>query len=78
MRPKRDSPGYRTFVQALADAADLVEVRVGSAGFLEHRVDEQGALHVTYRKAGDVISLPRVGAVRVADAGMGEVVDPSR
>jgi len=76
VRPKRDSPGYRKFVQALADAADLVEVRVGSAGFLEHRVDEQGVLHVTYRKAGDVISLPRVGATRLADAGMGEIVNP--
>ena len=76
MRPKRDSPGYKKFVKAVAEAADLVEVRVGRCGFIEQHVDEQGGLHSTYRKAGDVISLPRVNATRVADAGMGDIVNP--
>ena len=63
-------------MKAVAEAADLVEVRVGRCGFIEQHVDELGGLHSTYRKAGDVISLPRVHAVRVADAGMGEIVPP--
>ena len=63
-------------MKAVAEAADLVEVRVGRCGFIEQHIDEQGGLHSTYRRAGDVISLPRVNATQVADAGMGEIVNP--
>jgi hypothetical protein len=74
MQPKRDSPGYKKFVQALADAADVVDVRLGRAGFAEQHVDANGALRVTWRQAGDVISLPRIDAARLVDAGMAEIV----
>jgi hypothetical protein len=74
MQPKRDSPGYKKFVQALAEAADVVDVRIGRAGFAEQHVDANAALRVTWRQAGDVISLPRIDAARLVDAGMAEIV----
>src|SRR5688572_10823917 len=74
VQPKRDSPGYRKFVQALAAMADLVDVRVGRAGFLEQQVTADGALEVTYRREGEVIRVPRVHAQRLAAAGMAVIV----
>jgi hypothetical protein len=51
-----------------------VDVRIGRAGFAEQHVDANGALRVTWRQAGDVISLPRIDAARLVDAGMAEIV----
>jgi hypothetical protein len=71
-RPARQS---KKFVQAVAEAADLVDMRVGRGGFAEQHVDADGTLRVTYHQLGDVISLPRISAARLADAGMGEILD---
>jgi hypothetical protein len=73
MKPKRDTPGYRKFVQAVREAADVVDLRLRSP-FVEYEVDASARLHVYHREPGDVIRMPRVQALRLEEDGFGRIV----
>lgn len=73
MKPKRDTPGYRKFIQAVREAADVVDLRLRGS-WAEYDVDAAARVHVAYREPGDVVRMPRVQALRLEAEGIGRIV----